>query len=348
VLGEGELLVAARATLVLPNEERHLLRLTERFGAAPLTTLRLRFPVGEGAFTSSSRGWWYTVAGNHQPNRWGIAFVEWGAENEVRTAFVGLPLGVETIWLPLAAPAPQGVSVAQTAARDGVVLSYVTPGGVKNSWTVPRPLEVRPRQWSAQLLPDGTIAVVAIEGTPDAPARVVLHLLDPHGASAREEIVLAESLDAWDLNSAVEADGALAVVVRNASGIRGAIVDPHLQTAVHWRLLSESGESVSYPRVISAEPNFVVAWTSSRAGALQLRARTLKRKSADLAPTTIATVASRSGKTPFFTAISDEDELLFFWQSDGLVTRRLPSDLGGYALLAAIHECFCAAPRQQP
>lgn len=312
---DGTLLVAGRTPVSPVADEFHLLRWSPERGPEPLARpFVLAFGLREWLRADRDGGWWYSAVGTRE-NVVGATFVQ-----EEEQQFVRVPFEGPEVWLPLDVPQPRGLYVHDTA--EGTRFDDVRHDGVVRSWIVSGRREVLPERWTAEALPDGRVAVIALQPRTAEDilrARVVLTIL---GNDPLSEVVLDERDDLVRVTSAMGTGGRMALVLQTNTALLGAIVDPLQPTAVEWQPLS--GDS-AIPKVIASGDDFVVAWTSNNV----LRARTLKRE----ATVDVATIVSRDDRRRFFSVEADGDELLFYWQGDHLGTRRLPANLAGFALL---------------
>ena len=329
-LSDGDLLVLSGASSLPPRYERVIERWSERSGSQRLISLEWDDITGEGIVAVDDRNWWYTAGGVYRNRNSGmfITFVDGRAD---APKFVSLPVPGENVWLPLRGAKPQGLYVFLDHGTPGAM--RVTPDGIAVRWRFAEARMNGIGWWSAQLLPNGSIALVSLER-----GRLVLRLL--HGA-AYEEIYNQVADDAG-LSTAVDADGTLAIVTRTrAEAVEVILVDPADPAHARHISLTEPDERGSYPTVARSSSGFIVIWISGSDHAW-VRARSLTHTSAALWAATVGPIHVPPDTRPFMGAVYDGRDLLFLWDRGAIAIRRLPTALASFELVSELNAKLCS------
>jgi hypothetical protein len=332
------MLVVTGAEYGPDHRERVIQRWDPRRGSQSLFRIRLRDVIGEGIALSAEPQWWYTVAGDYA-NRWGAVFVTGSAETVTAPVFVPLPVRGLNRWLPLKGATPSGLYVFEDGAATRAM--EVTPAGTGQTWTFAH-YAVVPGWWSAQRLPDGSIALASLDAVPgSSPARVVLRILRQGGDA--DETLLQRGTQESRISTAAGA-GTLAVVVETSdNGIDAFIVDVGTPVRFHRLPLTNSDEKGRFPVAERNGDGFVVAWIDVAGKSKFISARSLKQTSAGLGSATIGPIAYASERRPFLGIAPEDKEIRFLWERGGaFVQRRVPSELAGFELFSELRDKVCA------
>ncbi|HYR28556.1 MAG TPA: hypothetical protein VEU30_08825, partial [Thermoanaerobaculia bacterium] len=198
----------------------------------------------------------------------------------------------------------------------------ITRGGIVRRWPLPPINRWGYNLWAAERLPDGAIALFAV----DRDNRLVLSVLD--GGDSVETVLLDDG-DAAYVTTALAPNGMVAAVIRRRSGLHAALFDPRNPAAIQWHELTEKDESGAFPAIVAHEGKVIVGWTSSN----RIRARAFTAGRLVGPATTIAPLLRRGERMPSLAILADGEELVFIWGEDEVTTRRVPAELAGFALL---------------
>jgi hypothetical protein len=296
---------------------------------------------GGGALLPMTGGrWWFASAGVREET-YGTTFLTGSAtEGEVRESFVPHPRLGPNLLLPLPATEPRALHLSYTG--NALEALEVSPAGIGRTWRMEPPARrtFLAGDWSAEALPDGRIAVVAIEHDGPDESRIVLRLLDDGARVVATTLQQARVLS--QLATAIDSGGQLVVatVVARPAGstIEATRLDPSSPAAA-WRDLSEAG--AFSPRVAATPDGIVVAWLRS-SRALQFEARDLSGAGEAIV------IGAAGGRTRFdsFATVQpgDDDQLTFVWTDDAgrLTARTLVAPLAGFAFAERLREWSCS------
>ncbi len=310
----------------LPPEYHHtVVRANDVYGPQELAKFKLTDHYGSGV-VAAGESWWYSIAGRRDgKSESGVFF----ATPEV--TFVAVDEIHSAEWLPLDDEEPRGLLVGHD--RDGLRAVEVTREGVRRQWPLPMQIAVASVWRSAERLDGGAIALVYFD---HAESRIVLEMLD--GDEPVRTVLRGNP--SWShvrLTTALSADGMLAVVLESKSGeLEAAVFDPRNPGELKWQRLTAKDESGRYPRVIFHDGKFIAAWLASTK---ELRARTFTAEGTGPAGT-IAPLVQRGTRDPAITIIPDGEELLFLWQADEVMVRRVPEDFAGLWFVEQLCQLF--------
>jgi hypothetical protein len=305
--------------VVVSNSERRVLRSTPRGGTEVLMpATRPLVPGGEHLHVHGSR-WWYGLAGTRDGSR-GTYFVsDDGTSNTILATGVFLNL-----WVPLKTETPRALELSVDADHQPIAVEINASGPVR-SWRLPMVLG---RSTSAEILPDGRIALVAHHKDS---ARLTLLLLD---ADDQIDIISLGHKMLIQLATAVDSSGRLAIATATTDRrVDGTVVDPAHAAEPTWRELRrgirlEGGASDL--QVTPVSDGFMVGWINRSESPPQLEAGNLNGGGVFLS---VGTLFDR-GRNTFFALRNVEGEPVFTWDDgEHLVTRSLPPSISGYHLI---------------
>jgi hypothetical protein len=119
--------------------------------------------------------------------------------------------------------------------------------------------------------------------------------------------------------------------------VEAAVFDPANPASAKWQVLTTKDEPGRFPEVVFHGGRFVAAWLATQTGELRARTFTAER----MAPAaTIAPVQRRGSRLPSIAILPDGEEILFVWQEDEVMSRKVPAELGGFALLHRLCALF--------
>ena len=189
----------------------------------------------------------------------------------------------------------------------------MTPAGLRRTWRSPAPAaRLGNGLASAEPLPGNRAAIVSLERHDSrGPTAVVLRVLGEEGDVA--PIVLGTLPTAYDLTTAAQPDGTMAIAVATRRGtatvVQATVIDPSTATAnlpLQWIEISPPG-AIS-PAVGATSEGFVVAWLEA-GKPFRLHAREITDGRAGLYAITVGD----AGSDAFFTMQARPDELTFLW-----------------------------------
>lgn len=258
---------------------------------------------------------------------------DWGACWEVGD---GLPGQGIRLWVPLRGDDPAGLHL--TLTHDALSVVEVELAGARGSWTLPpvTPRSLTPSHHSAERLPDGRIALVAIEEGRQGPGRVLLHLLGAQGEVS--DSVLAEGNRYGGVATELDERGRLVValnVTRDGKElVEVAAIEAGETSAGEWRTVSGDG-AASSPRLIEVEHGMVAAWIErGMSGELELRACDVRGDRPHPLSIRVGTMGFDSPRTHRFAAHAVDEQPLFVWYAaEGVTARRVPPSVSGLAVL---------------
>jgi len=317
----GELVIETGMSYLPPQYLTTVVRMDERYGPEEVGKFELVDEFGSGLVRAGD-DWWFSLGGKRADRTAGIYFVT------PEASFVEIPEVFDAVWLPLDGAEPRGLLVGM--GKGGGRALEITRGGVVRRWPLP-PINLWGYNlWAAERLPDGAIALFAV----DRDHRVVLRVLD--GGASAEETVLIDDGDAAHVTTALAPEGMVAVVVRRRAGLFAALFDPRNPAAIRWHQLTEKDESGAFPAVVVHEGKAIVGWSTS--DRIRARAFTSERLAGPAA--TIGPLLRRGERRPSLAVLPDGEELLFLWGEDEVTTRRVPAELAGFALLESLCDRF--------
>jgi len=337
----GGVLLATGEDETDSENNRTLFLLTEKNGAELLTALRGHFRANDRIVARGDH-WSYTVAGSFN-RKWGALFIAGQGAVTSPASFVELPLNGPNIWLPLEGDSPRGLYVSQGGERS--VLLDVTPAGIQHRWTLNDRVEIYPRCWTAQVLSDGALAVLSIDGPLNGPrTRLMLRLFDTNELSDKPtaEYPLQGKEQFNEIASAISPTGMLAIAAETSKGIQAAVINPRdAANGIAWRQTGTAGEAPSYVRVMATADDFTVTWNEHHRSTMDLRARSITATSVELLATTVASIPHRNDDRVPFIALSHGSDVLFVWDAGDVNLRQLPRPLSGYQLFADLRAVLC-------
>ena len=307
----GDLLIGTGVGYLPPGEHHHTaVRVSDTYGPEHVATFKMGSDYFGAGVVSSGESWWYSIAGARGKDDTGVLFAT------PEQSFVKVEGIFDGDWIPFDEPEPHGLVVGHD--REGLRAVEVTRGGVKGEWRLTDTNVVGHRLRDAERLPGGDIALVSIRD-----GGVYLHLL------GRSEIALRTSGSPVRVRTARAGDGALAVVIESRLGeLEGAVFDPKNPASVKWQALTTKEEPGRHPEVVFHDGKFIAAWLATESN--ELRARTFTGDG--MAPAaTIAPVQRRGNRLPSIAILPHGEEILFLWQEDEVMSRRVPAELAGFA-----------------
>lgn len=316
LIKDGDLIVDMAMSYTPPEYHHNIVRVDETYGPEELARYQLTDYFGSGV-TASGDSWWYSLAGGRGEKGSAVFF----RTPEERVVETGLIFAGE--WVPFDQAEPRGLLIADV--RKGLQAMEITPGGVLRRWSLPLDNAWAIGARDAQRLPDGAIALVAFRHDTAALHLLILDQGEP------VVVLLRENLKHVRLTTALASDGMLAVVLEsNAGELEAAVFDPHNPGQLRWQLLTPKDEPGRNAAVIFHEGKFIAAWSAP--GSHELRARTFTaERPGPLA--TIAPLLSRGNRIPSISIFPDGEELLFVWQEDGVMSRRVPAEFAGFSFV---------------
>lgn len=295
----------------------------------------------------SAEGWWFSREGGEGRAR-SVLFVSGG--DTVRPSRVDLKGLRPLAWLPIRGEMPRGVVAAVAEEQPALHLDEVTPAGVKPLaafpwWQTGLHQTVLESRWSAEALPDGRVAVVAVDGPP-ADMALTLRITGDEPVEAR--IPCAAAID-YPLATAADGFGRLAVVgVTRQQSVLAVIVDTAHPESPVCRTISERGE-------IAAQPAFgspAIAWAGDRFVAGWIRSdgmvRACELGNLRFPPLVIDVGGDAAVDRPLRRLlVAADDSVTYIWRErgGGFRLRRMPNTLAGYAFadeLVALVRRLCS------
>ena len=314
---EGNLVVSTGIAFTPPEYHQTVIEVNRFVGPRDVAKFQLDHYFGEGLSGADGK-WWYSLAGTRKGDSTsGVFFVT------PEPRFVAVSRFSQGEWLPFDEAEPRGMLVEMSGERTRAL--EVTPGGVRRQWTLPVVNSFSIGWWAAERLTDGSIALLQYDRNT---YNVILRIL---GQDVKE-LVLRDQLPHVWLASAVSPGGKLAVVIDRREGdIDAAIIDPAVTSAIEWKKVTTKAEPGRYPEAAFDGERLIVAWVGDH----QLKARTIT--DGRLTPVaTLAPLRRRGGGLPAITILPEGEEILFVWQADEVMKRRVPADFSGLNLLEAL------------
>lgn|GEM_PF-3025340 len=253
------------------------------------------------------------------------------------------------VWLPIRGDDPRGLLVSIGDEQPALHIDEVTVAGVKPlaalSWwgTGINYTQLHPSRWSAQPLADGRFAVLAVDGPPEDMS-LRLRVLGS-GVPTEATLSCGVAID-LPLSTAVNVDGRLAIVgVSKAHQVVAVMVDADRPQSAVCRVISDPGESAAgaffgTPSVVSTAQGFVAAWISDDG-----RVRACELRNLRLPPVIVNVGEGAEGRYPLRQLVHTDGEYVrFIWkdQGGGIVSRRMPTGLTGFALALEVQR-LCVA-----
>jgi hypothetical protein len=344
-VGDGDLIVLSDSI-----EHAGERRITRIRGAAEelLATIPAgQYTPGEALVRTGQDQWWFSAASGNAPNP-NVVFVTGGADgvNQIDIELHRLPL----LWIPLRGETPAGVMLSLGGDRSTFMVDEVSPSGIHVLGTYPGHLPgsaPSPRQWSAERLPDGRIAILSIEQSAGGPWRFVLRLFDGNGGLIESPLPCAGQFrDA--LATAVDRTGKIAAAaVSPAREVVSTLIDTNDPHSARCSVLSATGETVaSAPRgtlaIIADGDERIAAWIRDDG---TVRACQVARASTAI---DVGKNADVTNSLAHLISADESETVTFQWNTDrGIVMRRMPRALQGWALLDDIRR-FYSGLMQQP
>ncbi|HEX9460909.1 MAG TPA: hypothetical protein VGA84_17290 [Thermoanaerobaculia bacterium] len=299
-----------------------------------------RYTPGEALFRTGQDQWWFSAASG-DASKSNVAFVTGGADGVKRidVDLHRLPL----LWLPLRGETPAGVMLSLGSDRSTFMIDEVSPSGIHVLGTYPGHLPGNapsPRQWSAERMPDGRIAMLSIEESVGSPSRLMLRVFDGHGGLTESPLPGdAQFRDA--LATAIDRNGrVVAVALSPAKQVVTTLIDVNDVNDARCNVLSAAGERAAFasrgsPAIDVTGNERIAAWIRDN-GTVRACQITKGSTAVDVGENadTTASLAHLIGD-------GGEETVTFLWNSDrGIVTRRLPRALQGWALLDDIRRFY--------
>lgn len=305
-----------------------------------LATLSIDGEFGGGGVVLHGDRWWFATGGRVE-SEYGISFLDGAADGHVRSAFVAHPRLGPNLTLPLEGVAPRVLHLSFIGFDPySLEAVEVLPQGISRTWSLDPPQQrtFSREHYSAEILPDQTVAVVSIERNAMRKTDVVLRILAEEARVTRSVLRTVDSAALVD--TAVDRDGRLAVVMETGVGqstiIEGAVFDP-LDPKASWEVVSLPG--AFSPSVVSTGHNFVVAWLRGPRP-LVFEAREFSIAGAGLVTLEVGSAGGKDSVDSFATMHAQEEEVTFLWQDDvgRLAVRTYSANLAGFALAQRIIE----------
>jgi hypothetical protein len=343
-VGDGDL-------IVLSDDIEHAggRKITRIRGAAEelLATIPAgQYTPGEALVRTGQDQWWFSAASGDvsKPN---VVFVTGGTDG-VKQMVIDLHR-LSLLWIPLRGETPAGVMLSRGSDRSTFIIDKVSPSGVQALGSYPGHLPGNapsPRQWSAERLPDGRIAILSIEQSVGGPSRLMLRVSDGHGGFTESPLPCADQFRE-SLATTVDRNGMIAAVALSpARQVVTTLIDVNDANDVRCNVLSAAGETAALaprgsPAIDVTGNERIAAWIRDDGN---VRACQITKGS------TVVDVGERADTTaPLAHLIGDDGEetVTFLWSGDrGIVTRRLPRALQGWALLDDIRRFYADLGRR--
>jgi len=298
------------------------------------------YTPGEALFRTGPDQWWFSAASGDvwKPN---VVFVTGGADGAKQIS-VGLHR-LSLVWLPLRGETPAGVMLSRGEDRSTFTIDEVSPSGIRVLGTWPGHLPgtaPMPGQWSAERLPDGRIAILSIEQSVGAPWRFVLRLFDGNGGLTESPLPCADQFREA-LATVVDRNGRIAAVAWSSTReIVSTLIDVEAPLSARCSTLSSPGEIAAFtprgsPVIDVAGNERIAAWIRNDG---TVRACQITRGSTAV---DVGENASTTASLAHLISDNGDETVSFLWNTDrGIVTRRLPRALQGWALLDGIRRFY--------
>lgn len=283
---------------------------------------------------STPEGWWLSRQGG-QGSKHAVFFVH-GGERLQMTRVEVPPHRYPLVWLPLEGADPRGVLISAGNAQPSLLMDEVTPAGVKPlasfSWWQPTFQQtLAANRWSAEVLNDGRIAVIGVDGPPGE-EKLTMRILGE--GEPVDSVLLCEAELDGPIATAVDGANRVAVVGLSKSGdVVALFADVDAPGAARCLRISASEETAAKPpfgtpAVVWDGRAFVAAWISDEGrvlaaelGALRANPRAIEVGRGAATERTLHQLIQVSGET-----------LTLVWRDRGgsLVRRRIPESFTGY------------------
>lgn len=287
----------------------------------------------------TERGWWFSRYGQEGIVASVFFAVSDGATRETR---VNVPRRDRAVWLPVRGAEPRGLYVAVDEDQHTLLVTEVTPAGLKPLASFPWPEEGSMRtlendRWSAEPLGDGRVAIIGIDAIDDTLKLRVIGAGEP----VESPIPCASGM-ATPFHTAVGASGRLAIAgLSNKREVIAILLDADQPRAARCRVVSAPGELAARqgfgtPAVVPAGETFIAGWIREDG---TVRASDLRDLRA--APPIVDVAEDADVDRPLRQLFSSDGEsVTFVWKDRGgdIMQRRLPATLNGYALLAWLRQ----------
>jgi hypothetical protein len=349
--GDGGVIVLSSSPQTIG--ERRIVRIRggaeEQLAALPSG----HYTDGEALFLTGTGRWWYSRPYGGGSNS-SIYFVTSEAAGVMQRKFDlrDVPL----LWLPLRGEKPGGVMLSLGPDRSTFYLDEVSDSGTRPLGSYPGHLPgtaPSSRDWSAERLPDGRVAVLSIEQSTGGPSRFMLRVLDGNGGIAEAGLPCADQFREA-LITAMDRAGRIAAVALSPKGeLVSTTISVDEPQSTRCRVLSMPGETVANPNlvspsVIAAGDELIAAWIRSDG---TVRACQIGNQAAPINVVDVGRNAETQDTLAHLVSADGGETVTFTWKTDrGIVMRRMPAALDGYALVTEI-ERLCSslmrAARQQ-
>ncbi len=233
--------------------------------------------------------------------------------------------------------------------RSTFMIDEVSPSGIHVLGTYRSHLPGNapsPYQWSAECLQDGRIAVLSIEQSIGDAQRFVLRLFDGNGGLTESPLPCADQFQEA-LATTVDRNGRIAAVAWSPTRqIVSMLIDVEAPLSARCSVLSAAGETAAFtprgsPSINAAGNERIAAWIRNDG---TVRACQITRGSTAV---DVGKNASTSASLAHLISDNADENVTFLWNTDrGIVTRRLPRALQGWALLDDVRR-FYVGLRQQ-
>jgi hypothetical protein len=209
------------------------------------------YTEGEALFLTGTGRWWYSLPyGGGSNSSVYLVTSEGAGVTQKKFDLREIPI----LWLPLRGEKPGGVMLSLGADRSTFYFDEVSDAGTRPLGSYPGHLPgtaPSSRDWSAERLPDGRVAVLSIERSTGGPWRFMLRVLDGNGGIAEASLPCADQFREA-LSTAMDRAGRIAAV---ALSPRGEVVSTSISVdeprSARCRVLSMPGETAANPNLVS-------------------------------------------------------------------------------------------------
>ena len=308
------------------------------------TIPRGRYVPGEALVRTGQDQWWFSATSG-SASKETVAFVTADATGVRQTSIDVRPLSL--LWVPIRGEKPGGIMLSFGADdRSKFLVDEITESGMRSLGSYPSHLPGTaplPSFWSAERLPDGRIAMLSIERTIDSPWRFMLRLFDGNGGVAESPLPCADQFRE-SLTTQIDRNGKIAAVALTPKReVATTLIDVSAPQNTRCRVISPAGESTvltgrgGTPAILVAGDDRIAAWIRDDG---TLRACQIAKE-----PSIVDVADHVDTMLPLAHLVSaDGSEMLTFtWNSDrGILVRRLPRALPGFALLTDIQRFYAS------